>query len=391
MSGALSSIYNNMGYALSLHAKALTQLQEQVATGSRVNRPSDAPSEAYQVMQLSTQKRYLNNYMKSIHDSMGTLSVSSGNITEMTSIILRQLGQVTAVMSGTNENTRDIIAEGFDSALEQIVSLANHKHLGQYIYSGSSTSTAPYAIQRTDGQITSVTYQGSYEERNVEVAAGVETNAFYIGDNLFRSDNRSAPVFSGTTGAVAGTGTSSVRGDTWLTVEDLGAGNYRFSVDGGATVDSDNLQTNLALTSATGEILYLDTTAVTSAGTELVRVPGTYDVFNTLIGIRDILQNDNGLSDTQLTQAISNLSDSLNEMKSLLSSKQTAVGSKIGFMESLRHSIENMTFDAEDQTSALQDADIAQIAIDISRRDVLYQMSLSMIGRFMSTSLMDFI
>ncbi len=390
MSGALSSIYNNIGYALSLHAKALTQLQEQVATGSRINRASDAPSEAYQVMELSTQKRYLDNYMKSIQASMGTLSISSTKITEMTDVIIKQLANVTTVMSGTNENARDIIAGGINNALEQIVSAANHKYLGQYLYGGSNTSTSPYAIQRTNGEITSVTYQGSYEERNIEVAAGVKTNAFYIGDNLFRSDNRSAPVFSGTTGAAAGTGTSSVRGDVWLTVVDLGGGNYRFSVDGGSTVDSDNLQTNLALTSATGETLYIDTTGVTTAGTELIRVPGTYDMFNTLISIRDILQNDKELSDAQLSQVISNLSDSLNEMKGLLLSKQVAVGSKIGFLDSLEQSIENMTFDAEDQTAALQDADIAQIAIDISRRDVLYQMSLAMIGRFMSTSLLDF-
>ena len=60
MSGALSSLYNNIGYALNLHTRALAQLQEQVATGSQINRPSDAPSEAYQVMELSSQKRYLN-------------------------------------------------------------------------------------------------------------------------------------------------------------------------------------------------------------------------------------------------------------------------------------------------------------------------------------------
>ncbi len=389
MSGALSSIYNNIGYALSLHTKALTQLQEQVATGSRINRPSDAPSEAYQVMELSTQKRYLNNYMRSIQDSIGTLTASSTKITRMTDVIIEQLATVTAVMSETAENTRGIRAGEVNNALEEIVSLVNHKYLDQYIYGGSNTSTPPYAVHRTNGEITSVTYKGSYEVRNIEVAAGIQTNAFYVGDNLFRSDDRSAPVFSGTTGAVAGTGTSSVRGDTWLTVTGT-TGNWSISVDGGTPVASDGTQTNLALTSATGETLYINTTAI-AAGTELIRVPGTYDIFNTLISIRDIIQNDNGLSETQLRQVISNLSDSLNEMKSLLLSKQVAVGSKIGFLGSLEQSIENMTFDAEDQTAVLQDADIAQIAIDISRRDVLYQMSLAMIGKFMSTSLLDFI
>jgi len=39
----------------------------------------------------------------------------------------------------------------------------------------------------------------------------------------------------------------------------------------------------------------------------------------------------------------------------------------------------------------LQEADIAQIAIDLSRRELLYQMSLSLAARMMSVSLLDFI
>jgi flagellin-like hook-associated protein FlgL len=39
----------------------------------------------------------------------------------------------------------------------------------------------------------------------------------------------------------------------------------------------------------------------------------------------------------------------------------------------------------------LQQADVAQIAIDLSREQVLYQMSLSVAGKLMTTSLLDFI
>jgi flagellin-like hook-associated protein FlgL len=45
----------------------------------------------------------------------------------------------------------------------------------------------------------------------------------------------------------------------------------------------------------------------------------------------------------------------------------------------------------EDENSKLQQADIAQIAIDLSRQQALYQMSLAVAGRMMSLSLIDFI
>jgi len=52
----------------------------------------------------------------------------------------------------------------------------------------------------------------------VPVAPGVEYAGTLVGDEIFRNDERQAPQFFGATGAAAGVGTSSVRGDVWLTV-----------------------------------------------------------------------------------------------------------------------------------------------------------------------------
>jgi flagellin-like hook-associated protein FlgL len=49
MSGSLNGIYNNTSYALNLNTEAIGTLQEQVSSGSRVNRASDDPSAAYQI------------------------------------------------------------------------------------------------------------------------------------------------------------------------------------------------------------------------------------------------------------------------------------------------------------------------------------------------------
>jgi flagellar hook-associated protein 3 FlgL len=297
---------------------------------------------------------------------------------------------VTALGHYLNQPAR--AAEGIDDILEQVVSLANTKHMGQYIFGGGDLSSVPYLIERTDGEITAVTYQGSYDNRNIEVASGVRSSAFYIGDDIFRSDNRGELIFLGDTGARAGTGTSSMRGDTWLTITGS-AGNYDLSIDDGATVfNTDGTDTNLAITnSTTGEILYVDTTAITGAGVDLVRAPGTYDVFNTLISIRDILRNEKGLSGAQLRELQDNALVSLEEITGLIVQAEVSVGSRIGFLDNLKDSLKNLKYDTEDEVTRLQEADIAQIAIDISRREILYQMSLSVAGKLMSVSLLDFI
>lgn len=393
MSGALNSIYNNVSYALHLHSLEMARLQEQTTTGSRINRPSDDPSSSYRVATLNSQENSLGNYINNLSEMIGTLELSSTVIQDIGSALTETKVRLTQVIGGIyHEDTRERAAEGINDLLEQVVSLANTQNMGQYLFGGSDTTSAPYLVERTNGQITSVTYQGSLENREVEVAPGVKSSAFYIGNNLFHSDDRGEPVFLGDTGAKAGTGTSNIKGDTWLTVTGS-AGNYELSIDDGLTTfNTDGTDTNLAVTdSRTGKVLYVDTTEISNAGSELVSVPGTYDLFNTLISIRDMLKNDKELSGTDLRDLQDNFLNALEEVNQLLVQAEVAVGSKIGFLDTLQESLKKLKYDAEDEATVLQEADIAQIAIDLSRREVLYQMSLSVAGKLMSVTLLDFI
>jgi flagellar hook-associated protein 3 FlgL len=312
----------------------------------------------------------------------------------MASTIGQARVNITQVTSGVyNQDNRNSTAQAINDLLEQLVQLANTKYNDQYLYGGADTATTPYAVERDNGEITSVTYQGSMESRTTNVAPGVSAGAFYVGQDLFSSDNRSTPVFSGDTGAAAGTGTSSVTGDAWLTVTFDGT-NYQLSIDDGATTVTvpTGGNANQAVTdSRTGKVLYVDSTGINKTGTESVRVPGTYNAFDMLISIRDILKNDRNLSDQQIEQARNATTGSLEEMQNLLIQKQASMGSKVGFLGNLQDGLASVKANTEDQTSRLQEADIAQIAIDLSRQQVLYQASLAVAGKMMSLSLLDFI
>ncbi len=378
MGGALNNIYNNVNFALHLNTEAMIRLQEQASTGSEVNRTSDDPSAAYRVLGLNSQVKSLENYADHISESIGILELSSTVIEEMVTSFRDTKGSLTQISNGIYDAAaRRRAAEGIKHTLERMVMLANSEHSDQYLFGGGDTASAPYLVQRTDGEITSVTYQGSYLDRKIEVAPNVQSSAFYVGDDIFGSDERGTPVFVGDTGAAGGTGTSSVTGDTWLTVTGS-TGNYDLSIDGGlTTVNTDGTNANLAVThSITGEILYVDTTQISGAGVDLVRAPGTYDVFSALIGIRDILNNDNNFTDAQVREMLNNSLNSLDEMSGVLVGSAVSIGSRIGFLDDLNDNIQNIEFYAEDETTRLVEADIAQIAIDLSRREVLYQMSL---------------
>jgi len=81
----------------------------------------------------------------------------------------------------------------------------------------------------------------------------------------------------------------------------------------------------------------------------------------------------------------------LEEINSLLVQTGVSVGSKVGFLDNLEDTLKNLKYNTEDEATRLQEADITQIAIDLSRSEILYQMSLSVAGKLMSMSLLDFI
>lgn len=394
MSGTLGNIYNNISFALHLHTEALSRLQEQASTGSRVNRVSDDSSSAYQVLGLNSQERSLENYIDNLVEVMSTLEYSSTVVEETISYFTQVQLRLTQISSGIyDEEARARTAEEINDILEQVVLLANTERLGQRLFGGGDTASAPYVVQRTDGEITSVSYQGSDENRNIEVGPGVQSSAFYVGNDIFRSDDREVPVFSGGTGAQAGSGTSNVSGDVWLTVIHDGS-NYKISIDDGAsyvTVPAGGDSNQVVTDSRTGKILYVDTTGINNTGVELVRVPGTYDIFNTLITVRDVLRNEKGLSEAQVRELRGSLFDSVKEIENLLVQNSVVTGTRIGFLDDLQQSLEQIKYHAEDEATRLSQADIAQVAIELSRREVLYEMSLSVAAKIMSMSLLDYL
>ena len=498
MSGTLGNIYNNISFALSLHAEAMARLQEQASTGARINRASDGPSAAYRILGLNSQERSLENYIDNLSEVVSTLELSYSIVQNMFDEVAGKEGmraRLTQLTGGIyDEASRKRNAEVVNDLLDQVLMLANTKRMGQYLFGGSDTGSAPYVATPTTGTITKVTYQGSVEDRDVEVAPGVESSAYYVGDDIFRSNDRSTPEFIlGNTGVAAGTGTSSVTGFTWLTVADAvnekqtititggppTSGNIKIAfggdnvdvlfsadaaavqaaliadidgidsgdvtcsgtsfMDGGITIEFTGAlaltnveemvvtnvdlnngaapeiatdrdggmqlsidggdavgipigdKTNVAITNPDGQVLYVNAEGTINAGVELVVVSGTHDIFNAFITIRDILKNEKGHTDAQLQTLLGNSFDSLDEIRDLLVQSEVRIGSKVGFLDNLKENLEDMRYNAMEETTRLEQADIAQIAIDLSRREVLYQMSLSVAARLMSMSLLDFL
>ena len=475
MSG-LGSIFDITLSALRTQQRNLERLQEQASSGQRILRPSDDPGDSYQIMDLQARSQSLTAYGKNIDQVTLDLSQSSGILQEVSTQLTRVRQLMTQAASGTyGIDNRRPIGQEINSILEDMVSLANTQNLGRRLFGGSIASGQAYTAQRSNGQISAVQYTGSSQDLAVPVAPGVEYSGVKVGDRVFASHARQTPTFLGQTGARAGTATSTVQGDVWLTVlhgsttyagatgvaagassatgdtvagdshvltidadshtvrldsgaavaftsastdvmltNDAGDTVYvdlsaldgsltgvtevavhatsRLSIDDGVTTTVSDGTANQAVTDpGTGQVLYVDTSAMVRTGLEPVRVAGTYDMFDTLIQVRDLLLNTKDLSVAEQGRLLSQAVASVDEVASNVIENVTAMGGQVSALEDLQSSLDTFKSSADDQVSGLRDADVAELSLRLSRTQTLYQMTLASTAKFLSLSLLDYI
>lgn len=213
------SIYESTRLALRRHGAELAELQQAISTGVRLRRASDAPAEAFRLLGLRAESTALATYGENIRRVNDSLAVASTALSQMSELMARVRVLVTQGTSGTySASNRRPIAQELDGLLGQMLSLANTKHSGRYLFGGTATRAAPYEADYEDGTITAVRYVGHLGTVDVPVAPGVDHASLIVGDDIFRGHDRSQPVFYGDTGAAAGSATSTVRTSAWLTV-----------------------------------------------------------------------------------------------------------------------------------------------------------------------------
>jgi flagellar hook-associated protein 3 FlgL len=394
MSYSLDAIYKTSSWAIAKNSAALMSLQQKAETGQELFRVSENPTKANTVLALQGDSRTKAQYMETLDEIIDVLDLSSSVVQSITDELSKARASLTATLSGTtSQQLRHTLAADLNNALEQLVVLCNTERLNQYLFGGAEASVAPYAVERdSQGNITRVTYQGSSEEQKVEVVQGLEMSALLVGDSLFGADGTRDLTFYGETGAAAGTGTSSIRGDVLLNIRES-AGSYELSLDGEHWVAvTDANKTNVAVINpTTQEILYVDASNITAEGKIPVRAEGTFDMFSVLISARDLLYNTENLSDAQISKMMNDTVMLMQQVEEKVVRAFPIVGGRIQTLTSLRDSIEEMKLNTDDEISRLNDADITQVAIDLARYLLLYEMSLNVASKMFNLSLLDFL
>lgn len=132
---------------LNLSKERMSRLQEQLATGKRVNRPSDDPIATSRSMRLRSNLDSNIQYEKNLDDSDGFLSATEGALNDIHAILLdvRDLA-----LKGANDTTspREVIANELELILQNMVEASNTKFRGKYIFAGTETLNTPFTLDQ---------------------------------------------------------------------------------------------------------------------------------------------------------------------------------------------------------------------------------------------------
>ena len=114
------------------------QLQEQLSSGRRVSQPSDDPSATGASMQLRSQRRADEQYLRNIEDATGRLNVTDGALTQISDRIQRAQALLTQSRDGAlDSNGQAAIAAELTSIRDEVIGQYNTRWLDRPIFGGT--------------------------------------------------------------------------------------------------------------------------------------------------------------------------------------------------------------------------------------------------------------
>jgi len=154
--------------------------QEKVATGKKVNSPSDDPAAASDILRINSEGLVDDQYLKNLTFAKSKLQLTDGVLDSVEQLVERavQLGQLSfSDPASSQPNVTEL-----NSLREQMITAANTTYAGRFIFGGSVTTQTPYTEDPLTG---TVTYNGNSEAMPLQISKSVSVATQIPGSDLF--------------------------------------------------------------------------------------------------------------------------------------------------------------------------------------------------------------
>ena len=299
---------------LNAQSAQLQQTQQQLSSGNRLHRPSDDPLAMRHSLLQEDRISRLEANIEATQHTQSRLSQAHVQLREAHQLFVRAREIGLSARQATDSSEQRIFAAEVEGLIVQLVNISNSADEAGVLFGGTETRQQPFHLDEASGR---VTYSGTPFETQLHLAGDADRAALAPGDRIFMTTLRDDSIVVGGTGISAGpgvdtatglrslevvhtstsylsggvtAGTSSSFGDTivgaagthTLQINDTsGTGaSGTISLNGGGQFAYTSADTDLQLVGPHGEVVYVDTTAITAGfnGTVDIQADGTLSI-----------------------------------------------------------------------------------------------------------------
>lgn len=184
--------YNTYIKDIMRRQESLNDLNIQIATGKKVNVPSDDPVNAERILSEKSALSVLGQYRRNIDSGMAYLDQAEQSLTGvknvLTSIKEIAVSNATGTMDAASRANAAVVVS---SLYDELVSLANAEHEGKYIFSGYKTDTAAFTSAGA--------YQGDTNKYDVRISGSSSITLGINGGDVFKGASGGVDIFQSVT------------------------------------------------------------------------------------------------------------------------------------------------------------------------------------------------
>lgn len=155
----------------------------QLASGQRINKPSDDPAGAATVVQIHDRSSQADAFLSSIGTINGQLQMADSTLSSVVTALTRAIALGVQGATGTlSDENRLALAQEVTGVRDQLLSLANVSYEGRYIFSGTA-QVQPFVADATAPS--GVRYDGNSGVNSILVGNGFRVQVNLPGDQMF--------------------------------------------------------------------------------------------------------------------------------------------------------------------------------------------------------------
>lgn len=380
---------------------ALAKLQNQVAMGTRISSPADDPIAAVHILELQRAQSESEQFAKNATLAKNRLNLEEQAFVDTSNVMIRVRElMVQAGNIGTlSDNDRKSIATELAQRLDELQDIANRQDGGgEYLFSGFSTKTQPFA----GGEGTPISYVADQGGRQLQISTTQRIVDSHNGFEVFVNIPEGNGTFvtevnlSNTGSGAIGIG-SVVDRASWVpddyTISFTSPTTYQ--VTDGATPA--NVVTSGTYTAGTpiqfNGVSIAITGAPATGDTFQVNRSRTESIFDTIGDVLSVLRQPagNATANAKLASTVQGSLQQLDQASDHFLGVRAQIGVRLATLESADTSREAMDIDLASSLSELRDLDYAQALTKMNQQLVGLQAAQLSYTKISSLSLFNYL